>query len=249
MRLFEINLSRPKTLTEMRGRLMFDALKRNYGHAGPLYATKLVELGATRLSQIVDEETTKVTERFTGKSEYRFLIGLAGVVFAAERIGREIGMPTFDMDRIGAVVFGELNRTLRDTTESQLDNSLVLGDFLANSAQNILLVTNGNIGTVTPRGALTTRIEITKNEKDCDVFISATALKTYLVERQLSVAMFERELKMLGPLKGKIKKRLGAGWAGLGPVNLYAYHFKMPTAEFATPEELNVEAASAAIAA
>lgn len=249
MRLFEINLSRPKTLTEMRGRLMFDSLKRNYGHAGPLYATKLVELGAPRLSQIVDEETTKVTERFTGKSEYRFLIGLAGVVFAAERIGREIGMPTFDMDRIGAVVFGELNRTLRDTTESQLDNSLVLGDFLANSAQNILLVTNGNIGTVTPRGALTTRIEIIKNEKDCDVFISATALKTYLVERQLSVAMFERELKMLGSLKGKIKKRLGAGWAGLGPVNLYAYHFRMPTAEFATPEELNVEATSAAIAA
>lgn len=251
MRLLELTLYRPKTLTEPRGRIMFDSLKRNYGHAGPIYVSRLMDLGAPRLSQIVNEETTKVTERFTGKSEYRFLIGLAGVVFAAEKIAREVGICEFDLERISAVVFGELGRTLRETTESKLDNTLVLGDFLASSAQNILLAMDGKIGTVTPRGALSARVEITTGQKDCDVFISVTALKQYLAERQLSVGMFERELKMLGNLQGKVKKRLGAGWSGLGHVNLFAYHFKMPTSDFALPEDIygSRENASSALAA
>lgn len=235
MRLLELTIYKPIALTEVRGKESFDALRRNYGHAGPVYVEKMMELGAGKIQQIVEEETARVIELFTAKSEYRFLINLGGVIFAAERIARAAGIISFDMDRIGKVIFRTLHELMHARDSDRIDHGAILGEFLAQNAQNTLII-RGDKWTTAPRGALVVRAEVEPDSDECSVFVSTSAIKKYLHERQIPIQAFEDALKAKGEgiLKGKVKKKMATLWmAGVASTNINAYLFKMNAGDFA----------------
>jgi hypothetical protein len=173
---------------------------------------------------MVAEEREIVVEAFTKSSEYRFLNSLISIVFSAGRIGNDLGLFNLDLDQIRKAVMIELNLIIqgRKSTKEQKDE--ILGEFVNSHIQNILAMGSENKITMEPRGPLYIRTETDTKR----MFVSSSALKVYLNERQLSVRVFDEEMAARGILIRKIKKKMGAGWkGGIGAHNVQAYEFKM----------------------
>lgn len=228
MRLLEIEVKKPMhkghELTDAHGMKIFDTLKQNYGHAGPLFIARILDLGALYVTKMVAEEREIVVEAFTKSSEYRFLNSLISIVFSAGRIGNDLGLFNLDLDQIRKAVMIELNLIIqgRKSTKEQKDE--ILGEFVNGHIQNILAMGSENKITMEPRGPLYIRTETDTKR----MFVSSSALKVYLNERQLSVRVFDEEMTARGILIRKIKKKMGAGWkGGIGAHNVQAYEFKM----------------------
>jgi hypothetical protein len=118
----------------------------------------------------------------------------------------------------------ELNLIIqgRKSTKEQKDE--ILGEFVNGHIQNILAIGSEGKITMEPRGPLYIRTESDTKR----MFVSSSALKVYLNERQLSVRVFDEEMAARGILIRKIKKKMGAGWkGGIGAHNVQAYEFKM----------------------
>lgn len=211
-------------LTQNRGKLMFDRLKENYGHAGPIYIKRLFEIGLSELRRQADIEFINVGSKYSARSEYRFLSNLLSVVRVAGSISNELHLTNYDLDRILNVVGVELLNIIsgkrRDDANGRDD---VLGDFINKNIQNCLVIREGKV-TTEPRNALYIRAEVDEGL----IWISSSALKSYLHDIRLSAREFESRLTAKGILKSKMRKQMAAGWKeALGAVNVNAYEIEM----------------------
>jgi len=239
MRIFEVYVDKPSTLTEALGKEVFDAFNFNHGHAGPIYVQKLMELGPQKVSDIISEEYDKVMARFTGKSEFRFLIWFGAVIFAAERFCRMAGIVDYEMTRIGNVLLKNLNTISDNREKNKMDPTVLLGEFMDKHIRDTLVIQDGRV-THEPFGNLLVRVEVEtdESEKICNAFVSSSALKTFLSDKQISIHAFEDDMKRRGILsalagRDRIKKKMAGGWkAGLSSTNIHAYVFKMNAEDF-----------------
>lgn len=227
MRILEPTVTAPSSgeyaLTSERGIAMFDAFNKHYGHAGPIYVQHLMKLGASELRHQIQNEYLKVGQEFTNSGEYRFIANLIATVRAASRYIRDAGLVDFDIDRIIKVV-GELFMDIiykkrRADANTRED---VLGDFINKNIQNMLVLRDGKV-TIAPRGPLYVRAEVDDNT----IFVSSSAIKTFLHETRLGVKEFESRLTKAGILKGKVRKQMASGWNdAVGSTNVQAYVFE-----------------------
>ena len=227
MRILEPTVTAPSSgeyaLTSERGIAMFDAFNKHYGHAGPVYVQHLMKLGASELRHQIQNEYLKVGQEFTNSGEYRFIANLIATVRAASRYVRDAGLVDFDIDRITKVV-GELFMDIiykkrRADANTRED---VLGDFINKNIQNMLVLRDGKV-TIAPRGPLYVRAEVDDNT----IFVSSSAIKTFLHETRLGVKEFESRLTKAGILKGKVRKQMASGWNdAVGSTNVQAYVFE-----------------------
>lgn len=227
MRILEPTVTAPSSgeyaLTSERGIAMFDAFNKHYGHAGPVYVQHLMKLGASELRHQIQNEYLKVGQEFTNSGEYRFIANLIATVRAASRYIRDAGLVDFDIDRITKVV-GELFMDIiykkrRADANTRED---VLGDFINKNIQNMLVLRDGKV-TIAPRGPLYVRAEVDDNT----IFVSSSAIKTFLHETRLGVKEFESRLTKAGILKGKVRKQMASGWNdAVGSTNVQAYVFE-----------------------
>jgi hypothetical protein len=227
MRILEPTVTAPSSgeyaLTSERGIAMFDAFNKHYGHAGPVYVQHLMKLGASELRHQIQNEYLKVGQEFTNSGEYRFIANLIATVRAASRYIRDAGLVDFDIDRIIKVV-GELFTDIiykkrRADANTRED---VLGDFINKNIQNMLVLRDGKV-TIAPRGPLYVRAEVDDNT----IFVSSSAIKTFLHETRLGVKEFESRLTKAGILKGKVRKQMASGWNdAVGSTNVQAYVFE-----------------------
>ena len=224
MRILEPKLTRPcipgYELTLERGLEMFDPYNTNYGHAGTPYIQELLKLGPVELQRRLKIEFMHVSDTYTSSGEYRFIASLMAAVLVAERVVRDMGMLTLDIDRIMRVMgrrFGDIIAAKQISDSDTRED--ILGDFINKNVQNILVVRDHKT-TVTPRGPLYVRAEVDTGL----IYVSTSALKQYLHEVRLGIKDFEARMTHAGMLKGRVRKQMAAGWNdAIGSTNVQAY--------------------------
>lgn len=227
MRLLEMTFPVLPELDQKLGTEIFDAFNHHYGHAGPIFVKHLLELGPEEIKALIATATDKVISRFTGKSEYRFLISYGALIYVAADICNELGILSFDMERIGGVLLRELNMVSSHRDQNKVDPEALLGEFMDNHLRDHLVINDGRV-THDPYGSLLIRTEVELGR--CFTYVSTSALKAFLADKQASISNFEDAMTKLGKLSNppKIKKKMAAGWkAGLSSTNINAYVFTM----------------------
>jgi hypothetical protein len=241
MRILEPTIQKPMVpgyeLTDERGMVMFDSLKRNHGYAGPLYIQELFKIGIPEIRSRVTKEYLAVGDRHTKNAEYRFLSNLQGVAMLAGKIANSMGLLDFNLDRIFKVVGSDFDDIISGkSADDDSKAESVLGDFINRNIQNCLVFRDNKIS-MEPRNAL----NITANVDEGSIWISCSAVKEYLKMNKLSISWFEGELTKRGILKAKSRKQMAAGWkTAFGSTNIYAYKIEMNIEHMFAPNEEKV---------
>jgi hypothetical protein len=227
MRLLEMTFPVLPELNQKLGTEIFDAFNHHYGHAGPIFVQHLLGLGADDIKELISVEMQRVMDRFNAKSEYRFLNSYGALIYVAAALCKELDIVDYDMDRIGGVLIRELNAVSNHRDQNKVDPEALLGEFMDNHLRDHLVISDGRV-THDPYGSLLIRTEVENGR--CLTYVSTSALKAFLADKQASISNFEDTMVRLGKLgnPSKIKKKMAAGWkAGLSSTNINAYVFTM----------------------
>jgi len=175
------------------GRMIYEAAMNNYGHAGELIVTKLLEMGEVSIKAVISEAMATFNDRYgvEFRGEERFWevsIVLADLI---GRLGYEWGVLPFAPDRCVRYTLDRLG-VIRDTlSDSRLDEFDLLAEYLNEHAINAITVmhTGGKKPMVDmqrlPRGSLFIRFDVFR-DKSSDPFdkglvsIDRTHLKRWL---------------------------------------------------------------------
>jgi hypothetical protein len=228
MRILEPEIKKPSVpgfeLTDSRGIQMFETLKHNYGHAGPVYIKELFRIGTDKVRLRLKSAFLDAGKKYSTSGEYRFLANLYGSVYEAGTITNDLGLTEFDLERIFDVVGEEFTAIVAGKKhEKNQGHADVLGDYINKNIQNCLVL-RGEKVTLEPRGGLFVRAEV---ERDT-MWVSTSGVKEYLKLIKLGVREFENSLTHKGILVGKVRKQMAAGWKdALGSHNVQAYEIKM----------------------
>ena len=228
MRVLEPNLRRPAypgyELTDERGYNMFETLKANYGHAGPIIIKEYLRIGHVKLRNEIKNQYLAVGDKFSNNAEYRFLANLRTVTKYAGEIAVEIGLLDWNLARIFSVIDLDLEAIIAGQATDQHDQAEnILGDFIGKNIQNALVIKDFKV-VIEPKQALNIRAEVDEGE----MWISTAAMKEYLKTQRLSASWFEEQLHKRGMLKCKERKQMAAGWkSGFGHTNMQAYKINM----------------------
>eukprot|EP00919_Chromeraceae_sp_WS-2016_P060930 GHVR01144560.1.p1 GENE.GHVR01144560.1~~GHVR01144560.1.p1 ORF type:complete len:324 (+),score=23.70 GHVR01144560.1:25-996(+) len=217
MRLMEYNIEKTNVLDTDYAKQMFDhQLKANFGHAGEIYATWLVQ----NLNEAVDttlEIQHKLDKELGLTQAERFwsavtAANISGGLIASKRLK----LIDFDMKRIYGWAGGMLS-DMRTQVKPPLQNaSSVIGDFLNRHGSMNMLIINGRedrrtnltaLPILTPRGELYIRVEPDTKK----MFIDTKAFRNDCVESQVSYKDTMKELKQSGAYIGGENIRLGKG--------------------------------------
>jgi hypothetical protein len=228
VRLLEPEVGKPSVpgyeLTMERGVEMFDPLKFNYGHAGPIYVKELFRLGVEEIRTRAKKEYLRVAEHYSANAEYRFLSNLISLPRVAGEIINQLGIVSFDLDRIFDVVGKHFDDVIAGKRADDENNrSDTLGDFINKNIQSCLVVREGKV-TTEPRGPLLIRAEVDNGL----IYVSTSAMKQYLKDIKMDIKQFETRLSKAGILREKVRKQMAAGWRdALGSTNVQAYEIAM----------------------
>lgn len=214
MRLIEYPIGLVESVGTEYGKHMFDkVLLENYGHAGPVYIRHIL----SKLQEVLDKlESTqaKIDRELKLLPRERFwsatiAANLVGAIYA-----KECGLINWDLKRIYGWVCNRLEIMRGESKAPLNDVEQVLGDYLYQSMQNILVIDDGDarskakpIAKREPRGELLVRIE--PNTKM--MYVSAKQFREYCVRFQISYAETTRKLKEKGRLIKSDTYRLTKG--------------------------------------
>lgn len=208
------------------GRLIFETLHKNHGHAGVEFIKYYYKIGEQAVIDKISKWAKKYNEFLGNDTEYRFYENLIAATFAGAEIACEASIINFDLERIFKRVVVELVNLKSTATLNSTDYKGILNDFI-NRNLNGFLTINDNRVVTEPRGPLIGRSEIHTQMR----YVSKTALRKHLAEIQISSRQLETVLKAEGVLTFTGKKRLGTGWpngADIGAVAVYGFQSEIP---------------------
>jgi len=226
-RIVELNLGKPQAMKndEYLGERIFDVFRGNYGHGGPIYIKKVLELGDEGTKNVVDKWIVKFTlSKFGKDSTFRFYENLIGATFGGGEIARLAGLIDWDLDRIFNKLIGEICELKDNAQINQLDMEAVLGEFQNRHLQSTLFMDKGQV-VGEPKLNLVSRAEIDKKT----YYASAKEFKKYLNEAQISIREFLYETKQSGLLVFEGKQRMTQGWSAhssASPVLVWGFKYE-----------------------
>jgi hypothetical protein len=226
-RVIEFLVEQPDALKGKDGALLgmkiFNALKFNYGHAGPLFIKEVFRLGDDYIKERIEYWVNKFLTDTESDSAYRFHQNYVAVILTAGEIAVDAGIVTYDLDRMYKFLIKELtNIRLNVAKLNNTDYSAVLNDFIYENMGNILRLKDGKV-IDEPRGKLVARISTDEPTR-----ISKEAIKEYLQKKKISPREFEKHMAESGDLIDKAaKKHLETGWKATTTTKAtYVYLFK-----------------------
>jgi hypothetical protein len=220
MRLLEYAIEPSDAISMEEGKHMFDhVLKENYGHAGDIYATWLVNNleeaidTMRRIQAKIDKEV-----RFTARE--RFWSAVAACNIAGGLIAKELGLIDFDMKLVYAWLTNMLN-SMRDDIKPPVDDvTHVVGDYINRHINNMLVTDDAvnakNLAALPkfePKGELLLRFEPDTHR----LYLTAKHFKDDCVKHQVNYKNLIAELTQRGFLKGKEIKRISKGMRQVSP--------------------------------
>lgn len=215
MRLLEYRIE-PSTIISMElGKEMFDhQLLENYGHAGEIYASWLLN-NLDEAKNTLRQVQAKIDREVNFSSRERFWSAVAACNITGGLIAKNLGLHDYDMRGIYEWLVNMLKGMRVDITPPLPVLTSTIGDFLNSHIQNTLVV-NGTVDartklealpTVEPRGELLVRFEPDTKR----MFIAVSAFRKYCVERQINYKDLTSQLQLKGIFLGTINKRLSKG--------------------------------------
>lgn len=222
-RLIEFTL-KPLTTSDELNTEIFDAFRKNYGHAGFVYAKHMFMVGEEHILKLIDKWAAKFDAAYGTDAVYRFYRNMVACCMAGGELAAEAGIVKYDLDRIARTVIQEMLCIRSDTVKiNQVDYKELMSEyFLMHQAS--LLIVDGDRVLAEPRGNhLTMRVEVHTGK----CYVVKKLLKEYLTELKVSTSEFEFTTKETGfMVESHVKKRMSASWAAgrdTPPVNAYAF--------------------------
>ena len=214
-RILEYRIEPVDALDPDHAKEMFDIhLLRNYGHAGEIYARYIVQnLEEVKALYSNVQKSIDRTLKLTQKE--RFWSALVAANLTGILIGNRIGILDWDLKRITAWVMKMLMK-LRGEVALPEDTDLgVLGDFINNNMNHMLIVDDGVDGrsnmrqapVLEPRNELRIRFEPDTKM----VFVSVRAFKNYCSLRNMNSKSVTDHLSSRGLLIKTANKRMAKG--------------------------------------
>ena len=227
-RVVQFHIEKPHLLREKPeyGRLIFETLHKNHGHAGVEFIKYYYTVGEEVVLEKIKRWAQEYNNYLGNDTEYRFYENLISATFAGAELACEAGIIKFDLHRIFKAVIQELANLKSDRKLNVTDYRDILNVFINRNISGFLIMNDNKVVTE-PRGPLIGRSEIHNQMR----YVSKTALRKYLAEIQVGSTQFETALKADGLLTFSGKKRLGTGWpsgADIGPVAVYGFQSEIP---------------------
>ena len=244
-RVVEFMLTKPKVLQGVGGgalgRSIFEALRWNYGHAGPLYINELFRLGLDHILERIEYWRDRFVKTFGDDSTYRFYENLVAAAFAGGEIAKNAGIINIDLDRVFSHVIKEMIMIKDKVIKiNKLDYETLLGDFLNENLGSLLVIKEEKV-VMEPRYSIVGRL---CPDEDSTI-VSKSVLDKWLNKKNVSAREFEVNMKERGLLLDVKVGRLVKGWKQ-APTNSPSnnYYFKSHLAQelFTHTEEDDADA-------
>jgi len=225
-RLIEFNIQPPAPLLSDRtlATKIFDTLRLNYGFAGIPYIQYVYKLGDERVREKLERWYKRFEDSYSNETVYRFYRNIVAAAMTGGEIVNEMGMLTFDLERIFRVVITEMIRMRTGSSKvNTVDYKELISEYYLNHQASALILDDNKVVTEPRSNQLLFRVETDSGR----CYIPKRAIKEYLFEIKISVAEFEFAAKETGFLLESTKKRMTSGWsAGRDTPPVHAYCFK-----------------------
>lgn len=235
-RYLELKIDKPPTMNNEEGNKIFDTMRLNYGHAGPVYVQYLIDKGDDYCIGKLNKWKEKFYKTVGQGTEYRFYESKVCSAFAGGELAMEAGIIDLDLDRIYASILSHI-LTNKDIAVSRRDYEEVLGTF-QNEHQGSTLVLNNDKVIREPR---TTSVVARAIEDQGIYYVARSALREYLSELQISEQVFVQYMEAKKILVYRGKQRLTSGWPGMSAamsaVAVYGFHIDIPKEFFDDDED------------
>ena len=235
MRLLEYQIHPSNIIPTHVAKQMFDhQLKENYGHAGDIYCSYLVNnLEDAKSNMLAIQQKIDKEMRLTNKE--RFWSAVIACNLTGGLIARMLGLHDYDMKAIYAWSMQMLTTVRQDIAPPANNSSSVIGDYINRHIQNMLVVNNEtdkrtNMHTLPiqePRDKLYIRYEPDTKL----MYIVAKHFKKDCVESQASYKDTLHELKAKGIFLKGDTKQMSKGMRVTSP-GVYALIFDCSVADF-----------------
>ena len=239
-RLVEFLVTKPPLLAApgggKLGRMMFEPLKDNYGHAGPMYVKELYRLGDSYIKDSMETWRERFLKDFGDYNEYRFYENLILATCTGGEVATNANIITSEPMRVYDKIVGDMI-TIRDTVirVNKSDYPSILTDYINKYLPNVLVIKEGKV-VMEPRGGIVARVDTDKSLLQ----VSKSAFKQYLTEKNISFREFEKDMQERKILDPDHKKgRLTTGWKNAVAVDstwLYWFKTQIPP-EWVTEDE------------
>lgn len=206
LRIFEYYIHRRDAVKHSEAREIFEKrLDHNYGHAGEVFIKYMVA-NTDKIHQMFDEVLTDLEQRAGTYQKERFWLAIATANIVGGMIAGELGLHSFDMDKISAWVVTKLQEMRGVVDENVRSPAQIVSEFINNAANKALVLEGGVIGkngkltdmypVVEPSDQLWVRIEAAKNL----AYIDRQRLKDYLTKGGSDYNTVKRQMMDAGVL-------------------------------------------------
>lgn len=215
MRLLEYAIKPTTVISVAEGKAMFDhQLMENYGHAGEVYLTWLVN-NLEEAIELVKKVQARIDKQVQITSRERFWSALCACNIAGGLIARSLGLHDYDMAKIYewmCTMLGDVREDIKPPTDTPLT---VIGEYLNHHINNAVVV-NGELDArsnlqaaplLEPRGELLIRYEPDTKS----LWIAAKQFKDFCVGNQINYKDVIKELTTIGVFKEAMNKRMSKG--------------------------------------
>lgn len=211
VRVFEYRVPE-HTLTKDEADANFDRLLEHYGHAGPIYATALIQRRAWAQDRI-KHWTHAIDQRAKVTSGERYWSACVACVLTGFELANDCGLTNADIERLAAFGVGVI-QTMRGTVSSNTKDPLsMLGEYVNRSMRSILALNNdptkgAPMFAMEPTAELRIRVEHWAQR----MYVDRADFRRFCSSQGVDPGTVQRELKRLGVLKADaVRLVLGRG--------------------------------------
>jgi ABC-type Na+ transport system ATPase subunit NatA len=221
MRLLEYKVGYTDVLDPAFAKQMFDfQLMENFGHAGDIYATYLVN-NLEEVKSTIKAVQAKIDKEIQVTQRERCWSANIAANITGGMIAERLGLIDWDMKAIYKWVTSMIKVMRDEVVQPVTDNMAIVGDFLNRHMGNILVVNDEadrrtnmqTMPSMEPKGDLVVRYEPDTKL----MFIDAKRFKNDCIDRQVNFNETVKELKQRKILLDTKNKRLSKGMKVPGP--------------------------------
>ena len=208
MRLFEFDMRGTPVLDKAFADRVFRLMNTNYGVAGHIWASWLVE-NSGNIEKLVSQTQATLDKKFKFTSKERHWSTAFAVLYTTAWITKELGLHNFDVTANIGFMGAQINKMRGEVLGCVTDHAALISDFLTENHGDILVINDlpDSMGLQSPPQNRNINRIMGRFEPDTGkLFISSVILRDYCVKRQFSL----NSLKLLS--KGEtVTKRLASG--------------------------------------
>ena len=208
MRLFEFDMRGTPVLDKAYADKMFPLILNNYGVAGHVLASWMVE-NRSKIAGLVRQVQRRLDKMFKFTSKERNWSASFGAAYAVALIAKELGLHDFDINANIQFMLNHIESMRGEVSESVVQHDGLVANFLNENFSSILVVDgllDANGLQAPPRNRNINKI-VARYEPDTErLYIPVNTLRDYCVAKQFSY-------NSLVALTGAVKcsKRISAG--------------------------------------